>query len=491
MVKVKDLIDFISPQSVLGSRDKDIVDITQDSREAGDSIAFLAREGFETDGHKYIEDAYQKGSRVFFVEKIPEFIREDALYIKLSDTAGALGDLAAEVHGHPEEDLDIYGVTGTNGKTTTCYILYDLFNKMGDKSGLMGTIKIDTGEKQIKSDRTTPGADEIFRQLASMRQSGCGKAVMEISSHALDLNRVEALEFSAAVLTNISQDHLNFHRSMEEYLRTKLSIFELLKRKEGRGYYNADDERITRAISNRDRDFQDLFSFSLINDSDFQGSILSLDLNGVEFELNGSEYFLPIPGKYNIYNAIAALSVLLCEDFAGDKLSEALARFQGVPGRLESVSAGKNLEYEIVVDYAHTPSGMKNVLRTLKQLKPGSITAVFGCGGDRDRSKRPKMGRIALKYADKVIITSDNPRSENPKDIIDDIISDINFSSYNTSWCIEVDREKAIRRAVKEIDAGEIVVIFGKGHENYQELSNERIKFDDKKKALKALQDLE
>ncbi len=478
--RVTGRVDFIGPEENL------VEDITQDSRKAGEHTAFLAREGFNTDGHNFIEDAYRRGCRVFIVEHLPEKTRSDAAYLVVKNPGDKLGRFSCAIHDSPQEDLSILGVTGTNGKTTTCYIIYDMLNSLGCKTGLIGTIKIDVGDEVFEPERTTPEASEIFRYLAAMRDNGCEAAVLEVSSHALALNRVEELEFTSAIFTNISQDHLDFHDDMDDYLDAKLSLFRKLS-PEGKGFYNRDDERIAAAFEENFQDFSPaIYSYSFNNTSDFQAENLEVDAEKSEFELCGTEYEFPMPGHFNAYNALSAISLLLELDYEPENVRAALQSFSGVPGRVERVSGGEN--FTVLVDYAHTPAGIRNVLLSLNRLEVNNIRTVFGCGGDRDRDKRPKMGREALENSDDVIITSDNPRSEDPDDIIDDIVSDINFERYSASWEIIRERSHAIEKAIERAVSGDIVVIFGKGHETYQEFSDRKIDFDDREEARKALQ---
>ncbi|SDL38930.1 UDP-N-acetylmuramoyl-L-alanyl-D-glutamate--2,6-diaminopimelate ligase [Halarsenatibacter silvermanii] len=484
-MEARDLLKEIDWQNRYGRGDFSVADVTQDSRRAEEGFVFLARKGFKTDGHRFIKDAYQRGCRAFIVEELPETLPDDTFFIKVENSAEILGQVAAVVHDHPEKDLDIYGVTGTNGKTTTCYLLYELLNELGFKTGLIGTIKVDAGGEEYSAARTTPEASEIFRYLAEMRDNGCQGAVIEISSHALELNRVDNLILKSAVFTNISQDHLDFHEDMDDYLSAKLSIFDLLDEKEGIGVYNGDDAMIRSGADGA----ENLYSFSLKEESDFKAEIIEASAEEVDFRLNGYKFNLSMGGLFNAGNAAAALSVLFNEGYEAEKLDEALRGFSGVPGRMEKVENG--LGFTILVDYAHTPAGMRNVLRSVTRLKYNDLIVVFGCGGDRDKDKRPKMGKAALEYAEKVFITSDNPRSEKPENIIDDIVSGIDFADYDSSWKIIEERGEAIREAVKEAEKGDILIIFGKGHETYQEFADERINFDDREEARKAVRRIE
>ncbi len=481
-LKAKKLFKKMGWKNFIGSGSQEITHITQDSRKAGNNSVFLARKGFKSDGHKFISEAYEKGTRVFIVEKFPEELQPDATYIKVENSNSVLAPVSAEIYDHPQKELKLYGVTGTNGKTTTCFILYDLLNKIGIKTGLLGTIKVDLGNKEIKPDRTTPEASEIYRYLACMRDNNCERVVMEVSSHALKLNRVECLTFDSVIFTNISQDHLDFHEDMSDYLNTKLSLFNLLAENDGKALFNKDDDLIRDAVEESENW---LYSFSLDCESDFEAKNIQLYSDQGLFELNEEEYKFPMPGRYNIYNAVSALGALLVENFDSNVLSRQLADFSGVPGRLEKIDNSR--EFSVFIDYAHTPAGIENVLTSIRELQYNNLKVVFGCGGDRDIDKRPKMGRVALRFADEVIITTDNPRSEKPEDIIDDIISDINFSKYNTHWEIVVEREDAIFKAISRAEPNDIIIIFGKGHETTQDFGDRVIEFDDRKKAKDAI----
>ncbi len=481
-MKTKNLLNIIECEEYRGSEDQVITDITQDSRRAAENTVFLAREGFNTDGHEFIDEAYRKGSRVFIVEKFPEVFKPDATYLKVNNSAAVLPAAAAAIHDNPQECLDLYGVTGTNGKTTTCYILYNLLNSLGYKTGLIGTIKADLGDKTLKPSRTTPEASEIYRYLAHMRDAGCEKAVMEVSSHALKLNRIKGLEFTGVIFTNISQDHLDFHKNMDDYLNSKLSLFEQLEKDEGIGLFNKDDEMIYSVFQEAS---PEIYSFSVNCESDFQAKNIQLSADKSLFELKDKKIEFPMPGRFNIYNAVSSLGLLFLQGFSLEVLSDHLAEFSGVPGRLEKITSSKN--FTVLVDYAHTPAGLKNVLQSVSELKYNKLRVVFGCGGDRDKDKRPKMGRAALSYADDVIITTDNPRSEDPQDIINDITAGINFRRYEANWEIIVKRERAIFQAISRANVDDIVIIFGKGHETTQDFGDKVIEFDDREKAIKAI----
>jgi len=465
-----------------GNIDRQVNDIVHDSRKAGNNKIFLAREGFITDGHKYIDDAYEKGSRVFILKEYPAKMREDALYFKTNNPADALGLVSAEIFGHPEEKMDLIGITGTNGKTTTTYMIKSFLEHLEIKTGLLGTIEIFDGDETVDAQRTTPEANDIFRNLARMYDNGCEKVVMEVSSHALSLGRIQGLTFSAVAFTNISRDHLDFHDNFNDYVNSKLRLLDHLK-PEGKVYYNYDDSRLKAALEGLG-DYN-IFSYSIKNDSDYKAESINLYQDKIEFVLNNKEFKLKMSGKFNVYNCLAASAILLESGIDIDKIIEAVENFRGVPGRFEYVS--NETDIVVLVDYAHTPAGIKNVLNSINEFKERNVIAVFGCGGDRDKDKRPEMGIIGYELADKIILTSDNPRSEEPAEIIKDIESGINNKYPEAKYDKIIDRGKAIKKAILEAETDDIIIIFGKGHETYQEFADRVIDFDDREVASQAL----
>ncbi|MFW5873175.1 MAG: UDP-N-acetylmuramoyl-L-alanyl-D-glutamate--2,6-diaminopimelate ligase [Bacillota bacterium] len=467
----------------IGDLDFEINDIVHDSRNADNNKIFLAREGFNTDGHDYIDDAYQNGSRVFIVKKIPANIKNDALYLKVKNPVEVLGLIAAEIFNHPERKVDLIGVTGTNGKTTTTYMIKSFLESAGFKTGLIGTIAINDGNNSIKSQRTTPEASDLIRYLGRMVENGCKKVVMEVSSHALALNRVQGLIFSSVIFTNISRDHLDFHESFEDYLSAKLKLLNYLE-SDGKVYYNNDDERLRNKFEN----IKDInkFSYSINQESDYKAEKIELYQNKVEYELKNEKFILNMSGKFNVYNAISASAVMLGYNIGINSLVEAVRNFDGVPGRFEYID--NDADITVLVDYAHTPAGIKNVLNSINEFKNNKITAVFGCGGDRDKEKRPEMGIIGYELADKIILTSDNPRSEVPDKIIQDIEEGIIKKYPGAKYEKETDRARAINSAIMRAEENDIIIIFGKGHETYQEFADKVIDFDDREIAYQALE---
>ncbi|MGM0420718.1 MAG: UDP-N-acetylmuramoyl-L-alanyl-D-glutamate--2,6-diaminopimelate ligase [Bacillota bacterium] len=479
-----ELFKELEYKDIIGSVDHVIDDLVQDSRKAGSKKLFVAREGFVTDGHNFIEDAYQRGSRVFIIEKKLDEFRDDCLYLLVDNSAQIIGKAAAKIFDHPENNLKIIGITGTNGKTTTSYLIKWLLEKSGYKAGLIGTISIDTGQKIISSTRTTPEASDIYRSLALMRDNGCQYVVMEVSSHALSLQRTEGLNFLSAIFTNISRDHLDFHNNFTEYLQAKLKLVDQLK-DNGKVYYNKDDKRLRDAMQDINKN---KVSYSIERPADYKADDIKLYQNKITFDLHHQSYQINMSGRFNVYNCLSALSCLLELGFTNKKLKEALNTFPGVPGRFEYIPNKSGIT--VLVDYAHSPAGMKNVLNSvneIKESKDAKVVAVFGCGGDRDKVKRPEMGIIGYEGADEIILTSDNPRSESPRKIIKDIEEGLKAEYRNPTYKVFLDRSLAIEKAVKYAEPGDIVVIFGKGHETYQEFADKIIQFDDREVARTAL----
>ncbi len=465
-----------------GNSEYQVNDIVHDSKRANRNKIFLAREGFNTDGHKFIDDAYENGSRVFIVKNLPARIRKDALYFRTDNPAKILGLVAAELFGHPEEKMDLIGITGTNGKTTTTYMVKSFLEFLNIKTGLLGTIEIYDGEKSIDAKRTTPEADDIYRNLARMYNNGCEKVIMEVSSHALSLDRIKGLGFSSVAFTNISRDHLGFHQNFNNYLNSKLKLLEYLI-PDGKVYYNSDDDRLRKAFENLDD--INKFSFSIKNKSNYKAECINLYQDKIEFKLNNKLFKLNMSGKFNVYNCLTATAILLGYGIEINKIIEAVKEFKGVPGRFEYIKNKSDIV--VLVDYAHTPAGIKNVLNSINEFKENNVIAVFGCGGDRDKEKRPKMGVIGYELADKIILTSDNPRSEEPSKIIDDIEEGIKTKYPEAEYTKILDRGVAINKAIMEAERNDIIIIFGKGHETYQEFADKIIDFDDREVASQAL----
>ncbi|MGB9662932.1 MAG: UDP-N-acetylmuramoyl-L-alanyl-D-glutamate--2,6-diaminopimelate ligase [Moorellaceae bacterium] len=462
-----------------------------DSRHIRPGFLFVAIPGHRTDGHLYLEDAVQRGATAVVIQK-EVALPEGVAWIRVKDSRKALADLAARYYGYPSRRLRLFGVTGTNGKTTTTYLLETLLRRAGRSAGLIGTIVDRLGEKTFPAEHTTPESLDLQRLLAWMEQNGAGEVVMEVSSHALALERVRGTEFDVAVFTNLTQDHLDFHADMDAYFACKARLFQELGRgvKAGPKYavINADDPRAGELISLTKTP---VVTYGFRPEAEVRAENVRVEATGSTLEIiySGKRCALRLNliGKFNVYNALAAWAVAWQEGLDLNMVARALAEVPGVPGRFERVDAGQ--DFTVIVDYAHTPDGLQNVLQAARQLTRGKLIVVFGCGGDRDRKKRPLMGEVAARGADFCLITSDNPRSEDPEAIINEILPGVERAGAG-EYAVEVDRRRAIARALELARAGDTVVIAGKGHETYQIVQGRVLPFDDRQVAREELERL-
>ncbi|MDK2820674.1 MAG: UDP-N-acetylmuramoyl-L-alanyl-D-glutamate--2,6-diaminopimelate ligase [Clostridia bacterium] len=487
------LEELIVPLNVInrgGNQQISLSGLHYDSRQVKEGYLFVAIKGYKTDGHLFIDDALKRGAVAVVIEQEVD-LPGGTSWVQVSNSRRVLGHLAARFFGYPGQELRIIGVTGTNGKTTTTNLIQTVLEASGRSTGLIGTIGNRLGGKTLPSERTTPESLDLqllLRQIVDLK----GQAtVMEVSSHALALHRLEGTEFDVAVFTNLTQDHLDFHQNMEDYFKSKASLFEKLNEGKKEGKYaiiNADDPYGKRLV--------DLTSVPVVT----YGCSPTCQIHATDIELkaDGSscrviwpkgeiKLELKLTGRFNIYNALAAFAVALQEGIDPMNAAKALESVKGVPGRLEQVNRGQ--PFTVLVDYAHTPDGLENVLEVARQVKTGKLISVFGCGGDRDKGKRPLMGQVAAKLSDFSIITSDNPRSEDPEAIIEDIIPGIKAIN-GAKYQIVVDRRQAIATALNIAKPGDIVVIAGKGHETYQIVKNKTLPFDDRKVVREELERL-
>jgi len=448
-----------------------------DSRRAEKGSLFFALRGAKSDGGKFVAQAADRGA-IAIVSDAAQTACAPPL-IRVPDARAAMADMAAEFYGRPSGRLKVMGVTGTNGKTTTAFLVKHLLDADQRRCGLIGTIKYCIGDQEIDAPRTTPESVDLQDYLAQMIAAGSKAVAMEVSSHALVQHRVRGIEFDAAVFTNLTQDHLDYHKTMEDYFEAKASLFESLlhqKKKKGRALINAEDRYGHRLIERYGKRLN-LLTYGLGANADFRATDVRFDATGSSYHLaaKGRSYLVrtPLIGAFNIYNSLAALAAVSAMGMELRAAVAALAKAPQVPGRLERVPARRN--FQVFVDYAHTDDALRNVLRTLRDLKPARLITVFGCGGDRDRAKRPLMGAAAEEFSDWSILTSDNPRSEDPLRILADIRQGLRGSRHE-----EIpDRAEAIRKAVSLAGAGDIILIAGKGHENYQEFADRKVSFDD------------
>lgn len=462
-----------------------INDIHMDHRNVSEGDIFVCIKGFTVDGHQFAEAAVQNGAAVIVSEK--ELTFENATTIIVPDTNRALAILAAKFYGYPTSALPLVGVTGTNGKTTMTYLLDAICKEHGKKTGLIGTIQMKIGDETFAIQNTTPDALHLQKSFKQMVDKDVDVAVMEVSSHALDLGRVYGCDFDVAVFTNLSQDHLDYHKDMSDYLRAKTLLFT------GLGNTYANDKKY--AVLNADDKYsefiakstaQHILTYGLEKDADVKASNINLKIDGTSFTLSSPVGEIEIEsnliGKFNVYNMLAAASAAIVLDIPLTTIKTALEKVKGVAGRFEQVIAGQN--YAVIVDYAHTPDSLENVLQTIHEFKEGKVYVVVGTGGDRDRTKRPLMAEVAVKYSDEAIFTSDNPRTEDPKQILNDMITGLSASNYEV---IE-NRKDAIYEAIDRAEEGDIVLIAGKGHETYQEINGVRYDFDDRVIAKEAIE---
>ena len=458
-----------------GDPARPIAQVIYDSRKVQPDSLFVAIRGQVTDGNRFVEAARRKGAAVIVSEMPPQ---DDGAWIRVADAREALAVLSSAIQGQPANALSLVGVTGTNGKTTTAFLIDAALRAAGVTTGLIGTVQYRIGERVLDATRTTPESADLHALFREMVAVGCRAAVLEVSSHSLALKRVFGCPFRVAVFTNLTRDHLDFHGDMESYFAAKRTFFEQNLRADGTAVLNADDDRSSQlAASTRAR----VWTYSLTRRADFVAEDLTLSLDGTRFKARTPvgvfEIASPLLGNFNVENLLAALAAVLALDVRPDDAVRGLTSVSGVPGRLERVQAGQ--DFTVIVDYAHTDDALKKLLETVRQLRPRRLITVFGCGGDRDRTKRPLMGAVAARLSDVVIVTSDNPRSEPPEAIIEEIQLGMNGGRKSGRLAI-VDRREAIRCALDMAGAQDAVVIAGKGHETVQVLRDRTVPFDDR-----------
>lgn len=473
---LKSLLQAVKPLQVLGSTDIEINEIVFDSRKAGPNKVFVAVKGVQTDGHQFIPQALQAGINALVVETIPENVPDQVTVVQVANSARALGLLASAFYEHPSQQLTLVGVTGTNGKTTTVTLLYDLFSGLGYKCGLLSTVENRIAGQVIASTHTTPDAVAINALLAQMVEAECDYAFMEVSSHAVDQGRIVGLDFKGAIFTNITHDHLDYHLTFDNYIRAKKGFFDQLS-KQAFALINIDDKRgmvmtqNTAASVNR---------YSLRQMAEFRARIIENSLTGLHLDIDNQDFYGRLIGEFNAYNLLAvyATAVLLDQDKV--EVLTQLSRLKAAEGRFDYVLDQKR-QVTAIVDYAHTPDALEKVLETIQALRKGDskVITVVGCGGDRDRTKRPTMAKVACQYSDQVILTSDNPRSEEPEAIIREMETGIPAEARKQVLSI-TDRKEAIRTACRLAQTGDVVLVAGKGHEKYQEIKGVKHPFDDK-----------
>ncbi len=475
MHKLSDILVDVQVEKRINTMDCDIENIVFDSRQAGASSLFVAMRGTQVDGHDFIEQVLAAGCRCVVCEELPAAYPSDAVMIKVVDSAKTLGLLAAAFYGHPSQQLKLVGVTGTNGKTTTATLLYHLVMDLGYKAGLFSTVANFIGKSKIQATHTTPDAVTLNKIMADMVAAGCEYCFMEVSSHALAQNRVAGLQFAGALFTNITHDHLDYHLTFKAYIAAKKLFFDELG-KEAFALINGDDKNGQIMVQNTQAS---VYRYSLKSMGDFKGRIIESMFEGMQLELDGQEIWTQFVGDFNAYNLLNVYGAACLLGLDRDEVQVALSRLKPVDGRFETIrsAAGKTA----IVDYAHTPDALKNVIETINQVRQPDqqLITVVGAGGDRDASKRPEMAHEAVVGSSKVILTADNPRSEEPEDIIAQMMEGVSFKERIKVLSI-VNRREAIRTACMVAGPGDIILIAGKGHETYQEIKGERIHFDDR-----------
>lgn len=469
-MKLQELLAGVAVQSRTAAPELEIGEVRYDSRAVEKGDLFVAIRGYATDGHRYIEKALAQGAAAIVCEEAPA----GAPAVVVENSRRALAEIAANRFGHPADSMVMLGVTGTNGKTTTTYLIKHILEQAGHTVGLIGTNQNLIGSEAIETERTTPESYELQALFARMRDAGCTHVIMEVSSHSLVLDRVHGIRFAVGTFTNLTQDHLDFHKTMEEYRRAKARLFAV----SDRGVINLDDPAADAMLADA---LCPCLAFSCEKDAaDLTARNIGLHADGVSFLANTrgelARVRLAIPGHFSVENALAALGIALQLDMPLADAAKALATATGVKGRVEVVPT--DTDYTVLIDYAHSPDGVENVLRAVRGFAKGRVVALFGCGGDRDRTKRPKMGAIAAALSDFCIVTSDNPRTEEPQAIIDDILE--GMKDTKTPTRVIVDRPEAIRWALAHARKEDIIVLMGKGHETYQEVNHVKHHMDER-----------
>jgi UDP-N-acetylmuramoyl-L-alanyl-D-glutamate--2,6-diaminopimelate ligase len=448
-----------------------------DSREIGKNGMFFAVPGTQVDGHNYVESAIANGATVIVHEK--KIKEEDSvLYLKVNSVQDVVGEIASLFYGEPSKKMKVVGVTGTNGKTSVVTLLHQMMTSLSGKTGLLSTIVNKIGEQDFVATHTTGDSIQIQENLSQMQKSGCTHCFMEVSSHALDQKRTNGIEFAGGVFTNLTQDHLDYHKTMEEYLKAKKVFFDNLS-PDSFSLINIDDESALKMVAGTSSKVQ---TYGQSEDSDYNFTIESVKTNGLSITIQKHPIEIPLVGEFNAYNFTAVYVTLILLGYRHDEIEPKIMSVLGVPGRMQKIF--KN-SLTGIVDYAHTPDALRNVLETLTKIKAeGRIITIVGCGGDRDKSKRPKMAKIAEKFSDTTILTSDNPRTEDPKKILDDMLKGV--VNHHDVLVIQ-DRREAIAKAVSVGSPGDIILLAGKGHEDYQVVGTKKKHFDDIEELEKAL----
>ncbi|MFY1048076.1 UDP-N-acetylmuramoyl-L-alanyl-D-glutamate--2,6-diaminopimelate ligase [Chryseobacterium sp. GP-SGM7] len=474
-MQLNELLKRIPVLEIHGENNREVFGLVFDSRKVSENSLYIAVKGTVADGHSFIASSIEKGAKTIVCEDLPENLDGNITYIKVKDSSKTLAHLASNFYGNPSEKLKLIGVTGTNGKTSVSTLLFDVFRNLGYNSALLSTVEIRIGEEIIPATHTTPDVITINQILAKAVETGCEFAFMEVSSHGISQNRIEGLYFKIAGFTNLTHDHLDYHKTFDDYLKTKKRFFDELN-DDAIAITNIDDKNGNVMLQNTKAAKR---SYALKTMADYHGRLLEVDFNGMLLNFNGKEFWTTLTGKFNVYNLLLVFGIAAELGFEQDEILQAISRLKRVSGRFETFKSDGGIFF--IVDYAHTPDALENVLDSINDIRTKNerLITVFGCGGDRDHAKRPEMGNIASKKSTLAIITSDNPRTEDPAAIIKEIEAGVepqNFSKYTSI----PDRREAIKMAIKFAEPKDIVLVAGKGHENYQELKGVKHHFDDK-----------
>ncbi|MHC1720977.1 MAG: UDP-N-acetylmuramoyl-L-alanyl-D-glutamate--2,6-diaminopimelate ligase [Clostridiaceae bacterium] len=480
-MKLSKILEGLKYELLQGELDIEVSKLEYDSRKIESGDAFLCIKGYQTDGHKYAEAAAKNGASVIVCQDSVGDI-PDCTIIMVNDSRKAMAIAGANYYGRPAERMKLIGITGTNGKTTTTFMIKSILEAAGYKTGIIGTIANYIGNRKIETSRTTPESLDLHKLFSDMASEGVQYCIMEVSSHSLYLDRVYGLEFTQGIFTNLTQDHLDFHKTFENYYKAKQILFN----HSTNSVLNIDNEYGRRLLNDVNGNTT---TYSAQGEADVKASKLDLHSRGVQFELEyqgkKKTVNINVPGKYNVENALGSAAACLAEGISLECVKEGLEKMLCVPGRCEIVNQGYDLGFDIIVDYAHTPDGLENILKTAREFTKGRLISVFGCGGDRDKTKRPVMGDIGTKLSDIAIITSDNPRTEEPAEIIKDVVAGIKKDNY----IVVENRKEAIRKSIGIAQKGDVIVIAGKGHEDYQILKTGKIHFDEREVVKEILEE--
>lgn len=471
---LKDILYKTGIEELVGNTSIAIAKVCFDSREVVEESVFVAVAGTNIDGHQFIEKTIQQGAVAIICEELPEKLHEGITYVKVKSSAAALGIIAANFYDNPSNELTLVGVTGTNGKTTTATLLHQLFIQLGYKAGLLSTVVNKIGKVEIPSTHTTPNAVELNKLLREMVNEGCSYCFMEVSSHAIHQHRVTGVEFAGGVFTNISHDHLDYHKTFDEYIKAKKMFFDMLP-ESAFALVNKDDKNGLVMVQNTKAK---KYTFALKSMADFNARVLENGFSGMLLQIDNNEVWTKLIGGFNVYNLLCIYGVAVLLHQEKLNVLTTISQLESVAGRFQYIKSPTNISG--IVDYAHTPDALQNVLRTISEIRTNNETVitVVGCGGDRDKTKRPLMAQIACEYSNKVILTSDNPRTENPEQIINDMKSGVEPQHYKKVLSI-TNREEAIKTACMLAESNDIILVAGKGHEKYQEINGEKFPFDD------------